>query len=295
MSAPGGYSLENHKNDTATTNKIKLGIWNYVILQEQSQIPAIDYFRYNSMYPSARFLDSMIRSKDASTVFFETWGRKYGGQQCIDTFCSANFRDYYQMQDTLKYAYLQISNILSAKMSSVGEAWRLAHSLDTNTDLWQSDYSHPTLNGSYLAACVFYIAIFDRSPVGLSYNGGLTDSMALYLQTIAYQSVIGIKKNSSKIPDKFYLYQNYPNPFNPSTKIKFDIPLSRGVPEGRGVLTTLKIYDILGREVATLVNERLQPGNYEYEFNGNSIASGVYYYKLVSRDYSETKKMVLIR
>ena len=65
-------------------------------------------------------------------------------------------------------------------------------------------------------------------------------------------NLIGIQPISSEVPDKFSLYQNYPNPFNPSTKIKFQIPLSRGVSEGRGVLTRLSIYDVLGREIYTL-------------------------------------------
>ena len=115
--------------------------------------------------------------------------------------------------------------------------------------------------------------------------------------------LIGIKPISEKIPQKFSLSQNYPNPFNPVTKIKFDIPLSRGVSEGRGVLARLVIYDILGREITTLVNEQLKPSTYEVEWNGNNYPSGVYFYKLITSDpstssgqgYSETRKMVLIK
>ena len=122
--------------------------------------------------------------------------------------------------------------------------------------------------------------------------------------TIKYNQLLGIKPNSNEIPNKFSLSQNYPNPFNPSSKIKFSIPLSRGLPaehsqagvsKGWGVLTSLKIYDILGREVAMLVNENLQSGTYDVTFDGSDYASGVYFYKLKAGDYSETKKMVLMK
>jgi len=81
----------------------------------------------------------------------------------------------------------------------------------------------------------------------------------------------------------------------PVTKIRFSIPLLRGVSAdgGRGVL--LKVYDAIGREVQTLVNESLQPGTYEVEWDGSNFASGIYYYTLSAENYSETKKMVLIR
>ncbi len=104
-----------------------------------------------------------------------------------------------------------------------------------------------------------------------------------------------IKNLSNQVPEKFYLSQNYPNPFNPLTKIKFEIPLLRGVSEGRGVLVRLIIYDILGREIATLINQQLKPGTYEVEWDGINFPSGVYFYKLMSDEFSDTKKMVLIK
>lgn len=96
-----------------------------------------------------------------------------------------------------------------------------------------------------------------------------------------------IQQISSLAPENYHLSQNYPNPFNPSTKIKFDIP--------KGSLVKLKIYDMLGREVATLVNEKLNPGSYEYEWNGMNLPSGVYFYKLESENFIETKRMVLVK
>jgi hypothetical protein len=113
--------------------------------------------------------------------------------------------------------------------------------------------------------------------------------------TIKYSQNIGIKRISSEVPDKFVLYQNYPNPFNPSTKIKFEIPLSPLSKRGVGGFVTLKIYDLLGREVANLVNEKLMPGSYEVEWDASNYPSGVYFYKLTANSFIESKMMVLIK
>ena len=103
---------------------------------------------------------------------------------------------------------------------------------------------------------------------------------------------IGIRNISTTIPDNFYLSQNYPNPFNPVTKIKFDIPSNV---KSQMSNVKLKIYDISGKEVSTLVNEQLQPGSYEVTFEAGSLSSGVYFYKLSAGDFSETKKMLMIK
>ena len=105
----------------------------------------------------------------------------------------------------------------------------------------------------------------------------------------------GITSTGHIIPGSFSLSQNYPNPFNPVTKIKFAIPLLRGLSEGRGVSVRLILYDVLGREIITLVNEQLQPGTYEAEWDASNYPSGVYFYKLTTQDFSKTKKMVLIK
>lgn len=109
----------------------------------------------------------------------------------------------------------------------------------------------------------------------------------VFNHSIYYEYVFGVKKINESIPSKFSLYQNYPNPFNPYTKIKFDI--------AHQSFTKVFIYDILGREVTTLVNEELRPGSYEVEWNCSDNPSGVYFYKLTSGDFSMTKRMVLVK
>ncbi len=101
-----------------------------------------------------------------------------------------------------------------------------------------------------------------------------------------------ITQISNSIPTHLSLHQNYPNPFNPETKIKFEIPLSV---RGQKSEVKLSVYDVSGKEVRTLVNSELAPGVYEYTFDGARLSSGVYYYKLESGGFIETKKMVLVK
>jgi hypothetical protein len=89
------------------------------------------------------------------------------------------------------------------------------------------------------------------------------------------------------IPTEFALYQNYPNPFNPTTKIRYQLPQESKV--------TLKLYDILGSEVITLLNEKREPGVYEVELNASQLSSGTYIYRMISDGFVETKKMVLMK
>jgi len=100
-------------------------------------------------------------------------------------------------------------------------------------------------------------------------------------------TITGNKNNLSNIPSEYKLSQNYPNPFNPVTKINFSVPKQGYV--------TLKVYDLLGREVKTLVNEIKTTGNYVVEFNASNLASGVYFYRLETEGFSDVKRMMLVK
>jgi hypothetical protein len=138
--------------------------------------------------------------------------------------------------------------------------------------LWRKTGTYTTKlfkNSSYFIACLIYTAWVNAgSPIPT-----------------------GIAGNETIIKD-FQLYQNYPNPFNPSTKIKFNLPLRRGV---GGMITTLKIYNSLGQEIQTLVNEQLSPGTYEVDWNASNYPSGTYFYRLQSGGFTQTNKMMLIK
>ena len=105
--------------------------------------------------------------------------------------------------------------------------------------------------------------------------------------TIKYAQLVGIKPVSSAVPDNFSLSQNYPNPFNPSTNIKFSIP--------KLSIVKIIIYDELGRDISTLVNEQLPAGTYKVDWNAEKYSSGVYFYSLKTDGNSETRKMILVK
>lgn len=104
---------------------------------------------------------------------------------------------------------------------------------------------------------------------------------------IIVRAPFGIKPISNEVPAFYKLEQNYPNPFNPSTNIKFSIPSLSSV--------KLVVMDISGKVVENLIDETLTAGNYEYQWNASQLASGIYFYKIVTKDFSDTKKMMLIK
>jgi hypothetical protein len=112
-------------------------------------------------------------------------------------------------------------------------------------------------------------------------------NLEIYYKRNPTGNTIGIKNITSEIPSSYSLQQNYPNPFNPITNVKFQISNSGNV--------KIIVFDLLGKEVATLVNESLKPGTYEVTFDGTNFPSGIYFYRLQTGDFSETKRMTLIK
>lgn len=183
MAAQGGWTLEDHLASSATLDQLKSIKWDYVILQEQSEIPAIDQFRRASMYPAARRLVSQIKGLGAIPMFFMTWAYR-------DGLPANGLLDYQSRQFEIDRGYLGIAQELNVPVAPVGYAWLIAHGQDSQLDLWQADGSHPTDEGTYLAACVFYAAIFQQSPLGLKYLDRLPPNLAVELQTVAANIVL---------------------------------------------------------------------------------------------------------
>ncbi|HEY3251305.1 MAG TPA: SBBP repeat-containing protein [Ignavibacteria bacterium] len=104
---------------------------------------------------------------------------------------------------------------------------------------------------------------------------------------IKYSQLVGISNINSEIPENFSLEQNYPNPFNPSTTIKFAVPAEDNV--------SIKVYDMLGKEVAVLVNEIVKAGNYEVKFEASKLSSGTYFYRITTSSFNDVKKMMLVK
>jgi len=291
MSAPGGYTLLQHTTNQTTLDKIALGTWDYVVLQEHSLYPVIDFYRFGSWYPSAHILDSLITALGQRTAIYMTWGRPNGGQWSIGGHYSIDFEDYFQMQDSVSAATQMLAGELPALLLPAGDAWATARSWDSTIALWQSDNIHATLKGSYLAACVFYAVFYQASPVGLPYFGGLSPEDALFLQRAADQTV-SVDDSSPHAPESFALFQNYPNPFNASTILALELSHEGHV--------DLAIYDLLGKQIRILADGSLPEGLHKIAWDGcddggKAVTSGIYFSVLRQENFSASAKLVLLR
>lgn len=112
------------------------------------------------------------------------------------------------------------------------------------------------------------------------------------MRTIKYSQITGIISISSKLPIDFKLYQNFPNPFNPTTTIKFDVS---SVVSCKKSVVRIDVFDVTGKLIANLVNELLSPGSYKVDWDGTNYSSGIYFYRILIEDFTETKKMILLK
>ena len=195
---PGGFPISSHLNDATTLSKIKQGNWDYVVIQEQSQIPSIDYYRYNGMYPALTDLKALVAQFNpcARMITYMTWGRQFGGKQCdpTNTYCSPVFVDFNHMQDSLTSAYMEISDILKIQCAPVGVTWQNILN-DTTLILHSTDNSHPNIDGSYVAALTIYSSIWKQPTSGITFNAGLTQSRVLYYQQMSDKTVFNSQNN----------------------------------------------------------------------------------------------------
>ncbi len=148
--------------------------------------------------------------------------------------------------------------------------------------------------GSYTPFDINIIYITGETPdsvliaIFIAGNGGFPNvGSKMFVDDLSWSNASDVANLGGEIPDKFDLLQNYPNPFNPSTKIRYSLPEVSSA--------TIKVYDMLGNEVATLANEEQPAGNYEVDFNASELSSGIYFYKLQAGNFIEMKKMILIR
>jgi hypothetical protein len=175
---------------------------------------------------------------------------------------------------------------------------RNIESLDANTDgnnifFYDTNFDSSTSAGSMfnLSVGVEYLGN-DYKVVTLSFplyymEKEKTEQLLYYILNVKFNEVTSMDEHKELVIKKYRLFQNYPNPFNPETKISYKIPEASFV--------SLKVYDVLGNKVASLVNEDKPVGEYEIEFDGREYTSGIYFYQLITGDYTETKKMVLLK
>jgi hypothetical protein len=181
--APGGWTLSDHVKDKNTVPALQSEKWDYVVLQEQSEIPAVEQSRQADMYPAARTLIRMIAENGARPLLYMTWAHRDGDP-------GYGLADYDSMQNQIVIGYLAIAREQGIPAVPVGYAWWRVRKQYPDISLWQTDGSHPDKNGTYLAACVFYAAIFGESPEGLAYTAKIPAGTARQLQFVAARVVL---------------------------------------------------------------------------------------------------------
>ena len=179
-------------------------------------------------------------------------------------------------------------------------SWRNIYSNDWSEPINLTQTNEMNENGAHLAPQLFYdLNLTYKAFVGYFYELGYFGPDPNILNKTGFW-ITGVTHTPSDIAEdgiqvkNYILFQNYPNPFNPTTKIKFTIP-SSVILSGAKNLVILKVYDVLGNEITTLVNEEKTAGSYQVEFNNSTLPSGVYFYQLRSGNFGETKKMILMK
>jgi len=192
MAAPGGGTLQQHAGSPETSRKIEASPWTFVILQEQSLVPAMAQAREAGMYPAVRQLATAIRAHGAEPVLYLTWARR-------DGLADNGFADFGTMQAAITAGYLRIADELDLRVAPAGEAWRLALGEVPDPLLFEGDGSHPAPAGTYLTACVLYATLFHASPEGLAVPAGVDAALGARLQAFAAATVL-------KDPGRWHLH-----------------------------------------------------------------------------------------
>ena len=284
MSTSGGLTFQQHC--TFSLGFIMSGDYDIVVLQEQSQLPSFPESQFmQDSYPYAQQLCDLIHqyNPDAKIYFYMTWGRKNGDAQNCQNFpplCT------YEGMDSLLYdRYMVMAADNQACVSPVGAVWHYIRDNYPDMELYQSDESHPSYFGSYVAACCFYTSLTGQNPCDIQWNGTLTNTEAdiakLAAKRVVYDSLSKwcfmdnpIEEDSTGIAifsDSNPIIDIYPNPSSQRIYLKPEEPLVDAV---------LEIYDMAGRLIV-----RYDHFNAD-SFDVSALKDGLYFLKVPLPNYS---------
>lgn len=293
MLAPGGCTFQQHCVSSMGT--IQSGGFDYVILQEQSQLPSFPEGQFmQESYPYAQQLCEAVNlyNPDAQIAFYMTWGRKNGDQQNCQYYAPLCT---YEGMDSLLYArYMIMAEDNHTCVSPVGAAWHYVRDHYPDIELYQSDESHPAYIGSYIAACCFYSLFTSRNPMDITWNGALDDAMAykakFAVKSVVYDSLskwcfeIDTLPHDSTSISYYEITKKslsaFPNPaqntlswsFTPNTNVQ-----------------TLTIFDLTGRPVSKLVAPESN------EVDVSTLKSGIYFLELFDGKRRYQTKFSIVR
>lgn len=189
---PGGYTFAQHVSNASSMALIQQGDWDYVVLQEQSQMPSFPIGQVETQcFPYAAQLNDSIEkySRCGETVYYQTWGRQNGDASNCPNWppvCT-----YEGMDSLLRLRYQMMADDNNAVVSAVGACWRYIRENYPNNNLYSSDGSHPSLFGSYVGALCFYATLFQESPDAVMYTAGLTSEEVAIAKEAVNNIVVG--------------------------------------------------------------------------------------------------------
>ena len=285
---PGGCTFQLHTTNNSV-DMIAKGNWNYVVLQEQSQLPALDSVTFfTQSYPYAKQLDSLIvlSNKHCETIFYMTWGRENGDNEYCQVFppvCT------YEGMDSLLYErYMMMAEDNNAIVSPVGAVWHELRKSYPEIELYASDGSHPSLSGSYAAACAFYTVILRKDPTLITESFSLTHEEAEIIRNVVKQVVynnlltwyVGKYDNINYYESHDLDINIYPNPSNGLFIIESNLFLSKQF--------TITIYSLTGTVVKTLLSNNIR----KQKINLSELTKGIYSVVINSNDGIKISKLI---
>jgi hypothetical protein len=308
----GWYCLGNNKINITPTTKLRIFKDSTATPNEYVQSDAImltDYPVITSTSPGSvnnfEFMNALSTNIDTDVVG-NHWGMQGLSEQFtytsgdsaktqLDTSIYSDVpTSYYFIDVSWVYYNFDSINVMNARYSVNGKL--LADNINQNRSAINQGGSFEkgnpvgTWSGFYRLSGSYLYSPSNPLIVSMVYNKSLYSGFSFVWDMVRFvpsNNINSVKQNKNQLPVTFTLSQNYPNPFNPSTEIQYSIPQSG--------IVTLKVYNILGQEVATLVNQEQKAGNYNIIFNAAKLSSGVYFYRIKSGDFSLTKKMSLLK
>ncbi len=304
-------SISSCSNDAVTDETINLNNYNIVVWFTGDEDIEDNTLTNEEQYKLANYLESGGKLFITGDNIGKDLDTKHSYNEFSDTLFYHQYLKANLMHDgniLLKEVNGETGTLFESFHTTFGEIYKE----DSPDDIEPVNGAVPILNYTYERDGVFRKG-------GIAYSGTFGDAaengqlvyISFAFETIGDEGnrnelmkrilqyfglVTGIGQTTNNFPNKFNLEQNFPNPFNPTTTIKYIIPPLLNPPGGNtGGFVTLKVYDILGRKVATLVNKKQKSGNYKITFDAKNLASGVYYYQLRANNYTETKKMIILR
>lgn len=275
-----GYSLDANEARGFTLKYNSLGVLQWKA-SPPSNILSNSAFDIAIDYSGNVYTTGAIKRNENSTEYYTVKFNPQGNYQWGQTYSSSIEgidRGWQIVVDDFSNVY--VTGLSKGKFTQTDFA-TIKYS-STGVQLWAARYSGDNQSESFASSIIIdkpgYVYVSGYSKISDIYNKAVT---------IKYSQTTGVVNTSSLVPSKYLLEQNYPNPFNPSTKINFSLPKSSFV--------TLKVFDLSGKEVSNLVNRNLSAGTYEADFNAANLTSGIYFYRLETDNFSETRKMMLVK